>query len=304
MKENTGFEPFDLVAEHDGEACHLIWTDAGFTQYKKLFDEAEVECNGYAWTAVIESLVGEEEPDLVEELLFDPEAGMVSISGPREGLAKVAALVRALFKDEDALREAIAGAGEDDDNAEFEETIQALASGTSPSRIAFAAAVAERILPIYAHSAPGDDAKDVMAVIELGWSAATGANVEPEAARTLHARLEALAARCAEESLDLLEVCVVLAKSVVECAQAEDAEAGGVAAARIHYAALDAASGVDETLGIDEDAPESAASVEAEWLARALERTVAWKKPVTRELFRDLGSSPPPWLAAYAEAED
>lgn len=105
MSGDAEFEPCTLV-EHDSGQFSLTFDD--LDDYAEIFEEQGWDGNGYAWEGVVQVLLSERSPAILEELEFDSEAGMFAVyAADAEPLREVAAVIREAVVDLDVLAEVI-----------------------------------------------------------------------------------------------------------------------------------------------------------------------------------------------------
>lgn len=100
------------MPEHDSISVCVYCEKEGLLELGERINEKHEEAymNGYGWDALVRFYVGEEDPDLMEEVETDPEAGMFSAYmkfSPEnmEKMKRFEAHVHAILADETALME-------------------------------------------------------------------------------------------------------------------------------------------------------------------------------------------------------
>jgi hypothetical protein len=105
MSRDAEFEPCTLV-EHESGQFSLTFDD--LDDYAEIFEDQGWEGNGYAWEGVVQTVLSERSPELLEELEFDSEAGMFAVyATDLDPLREVAGVIREAVVDLDMLAEAI-----------------------------------------------------------------------------------------------------------------------------------------------------------------------------------------------------
>ncbi|UHQ23510.1 immunity 51 family protein [Lysobacter sp. 5GHs7-4] len=109
--DRNSYAPFILMDRGGYRA--LLLAEPGMEAKQHLFAEREDagwSGNGYDWSALAQAVVAERLPQLQGRLRFDPEAGMLSVGGERADLETLGTALRALYRDDDALRDLLARA--------------------------------------------------------------------------------------------------------------------------------------------------------------------------------------------------
>nr|MDT0659179.1 Imm51 family immunity protein [Micromonospora sp. DSM 115978] len=111
VSDSGSYAPFRLIGDetYDG----LVLVDGEMEGRIHVFEERSDEGwagNGYDWTSVARVLVTETFPQYERELVYDPEAGMFFVRGPREVLEEIAAELTKVYHDESRLRDLLSRA--------------------------------------------------------------------------------------------------------------------------------------------------------------------------------------------------
>jgi hypothetical protein len=110
MARDPDFDPGRLI-EHDSGEYSLTFDD--FDDYVDIFDEQGWLGNGYAWEGVVQVLLADRAPEVLDQVEFDSEADLFSVrAGDTEPLLEVAAAIREAVVDLDVLADAITRAEE------------------------------------------------------------------------------------------------------------------------------------------------------------------------------------------------
>ncbi|MDI1462420.1 Imm51 family immunity protein [Catellatospora sp. KI3] len=110
MSSNHDFAPCRLMESESGEYS-LIFDD--FDDHVDIFDEQGWEGNGYAWEGVVQVMLAERVPEILDQIEFDSETALFSVTARSEdALLEVAAVIREAIGDADVLADAIARAEE------------------------------------------------------------------------------------------------------------------------------------------------------------------------------------------------
>ncbi|GAA2401433.1 hypothetical protein Cme02nite_58490 [Catellatospora methionotrophica] len=110
MARDPDFDPCELV-EHDSGEFSLTFDD--FDDYVDIFDEQGWLGNGYAWEGVVQVLLTDRAPQVLDQVEFDSEADLFSVrAADTEPLLEVAATIRDAIVDLDVLADAITRAEE------------------------------------------------------------------------------------------------------------------------------------------------------------------------------------------------
>lgn len=110
--DRTSYAPFILMDR--GGYRSLLLTEPGMEAKMHVFAEREGwSGNGYDWGSLTQALVAERLPQLQGRLAFDPEAGMLSVAGARADLEALGTAMRAVYRDEAALRDLLSRAERD-----------------------------------------------------------------------------------------------------------------------------------------------------------------------------------------------
>lgn len=110
MSSNPDFDPCKLV-EHDSGEYSLVFDD--FDDYVDIFDEQGWLGNGYAWEGVVQVLLADRAPEILDVVEFDSEAGLFAVrAAEQDPLLEVAAAIRDAVVDLDVLADAITRAEE------------------------------------------------------------------------------------------------------------------------------------------------------------------------------------------------
>lgn len=109
--DKTTYAPFTL---HEDEKCRwLNLIDRDMAPKEHLFEERSEEGwtgNGYDWSSIAQVIVAEQMPNIAEELEFDPEGGMFSVTGPRAALERLGKAMAAAYHDDATLRDLLSRA--------------------------------------------------------------------------------------------------------------------------------------------------------------------------------------------------
>lgn len=111
LTDRTTYAPFILMDAKGHRA--LLLTDEHMLEKTHVFEERADEGwsgNGYDWTSVADVIVAERMPELDGALERDPEAGMLSVIGPRAALERLGTELAQAFRDEDRLRDLLSRA--------------------------------------------------------------------------------------------------------------------------------------------------------------------------------------------------
>lgn len=109
--DDSTYAPFVLM--DTGVYRSLLLSDRHMLIKSHIFDERADEgwCgNGYDWNAIAQVVLAEQLPDLANELSFNPEAGMFSVSGSRSALEKLGVAMHAVFHNDNAIRDLLSRA--------------------------------------------------------------------------------------------------------------------------------------------------------------------------------------------------
>ncbi|WP_212831344.1 Imm51 family immunity protein [Catellatospora sp. TT07R-123] len=107
---SNDFAPCRLI-EHESGEYSLLFDD--FDDYVDIFDEQGWEGNGYAWEGVVQVMLAERVPEILDQIEFDSETGTFSVTAAsEEPLLEVVAVIREAVVDLDVLADAIARAEE------------------------------------------------------------------------------------------------------------------------------------------------------------------------------------------------
>ncbi|RDZ26665.1 Imm51 family immunity protein [Lysobacter silvisoli] len=109
--DRSSYAPFILM-DRNGHRS-LLLAEPGMEAKQHLFAEREDQGwsgNGYDWGSLAQVVVAERLPQLQGRLRFDPEAGMLSVTGERADLEALGAAMRAVYRDDDALRDLLSRA--------------------------------------------------------------------------------------------------------------------------------------------------------------------------------------------------
>jgi hypothetical protein len=98
------YSPFVLLS---GEAQSLLLSDHNMLARTHIFEERSDGWlgNGYDGTSIARVLVEERLPDLRDDLIFDPEAGMFVATGSIEALERLGEEMKKVFDDEASIRD-------------------------------------------------------------------------------------------------------------------------------------------------------------------------------------------------------
>jgi len=111
LTDRITYAPFVLMDVRGHQA--LLLTDDHMLDKLPVFEERGDEgwCgNGYDWNAIADVIVAERMPELADAFDSDPEAGMLSISGPRPALERLGIAMAQAFRDDDQLRDLLSRA--------------------------------------------------------------------------------------------------------------------------------------------------------------------------------------------------
>lgn len=109
--DRNSYAPFILMDR--GGYRSLLLAEPGMEAKAHVFAERAAEGwsgNGYDWGSIAQVVVAERLPQLQGRLSFDPEAGMLSVSGERADLETLGTALRAVYRDDNDLRELLARA--------------------------------------------------------------------------------------------------------------------------------------------------------------------------------------------------
>jgi hypothetical protein len=109
--DHSSYAPFILMDR--GGYRSLLLTEPGMEARQHVFAEHEAagwSGNGYDWSSIAQVVVAERLPRLQDRLSFDPEAGMLSVSGERADLEALGTALRAVYRDEADLRDLLSRA--------------------------------------------------------------------------------------------------------------------------------------------------------------------------------------------------
>ena len=105
------YAPFRLIGDETYDA--IVLTDTEMEGRINVFEERSDEGwagNGYDWTSVARVLIAESFPQYESKLMYDPEAGMFFVRGPREILKEIADELKKVYLDETRLRDLLSRA--------------------------------------------------------------------------------------------------------------------------------------------------------------------------------------------------
>lgn len=112
LSDLTRYAPF-LLMDRRGYRS-LLLAEPGMEARQHVFAERKGWTgNGHDWGAIAETLVAERLPQLRGRLSFDPEAGMLAISGERADLEALGAALSQIHRDEAELRDLLGRARRD-----------------------------------------------------------------------------------------------------------------------------------------------------------------------------------------------
>jgi hypothetical protein len=102
--DKVTYSPFVLLS---GEGQSLILSDGNMLAHTHIFEERSDGWlgNGYDWTSIARVVVEERLPDLRDDLIFDPEAGMFVAIGSIEALRRLGEEMKKVFDDEASIRD-------------------------------------------------------------------------------------------------------------------------------------------------------------------------------------------------------
>ncbi len=109
MIDKTTYAPFILI---DDKYRSLLMTDEDMVTKQSIFHERAEgwEGNGYDWTSIAHVLISETLPHIEEDIDFDPEAGMFSAQGSIESLKKLALEMKAVYDNDERIRDLLSRA--------------------------------------------------------------------------------------------------------------------------------------------------------------------------------------------------
>jgi len=85
-----------------------------YPRYYNMFAKYEYEGNGYCWEGHIEQILDDLQPELLDQIEFDPEAGSLTIiSDDQKILKTVSELLNPIFEDLETLKSWISKANRD-----------------------------------------------------------------------------------------------------------------------------------------------------------------------------------------------
>ena len=173
--------------------------------------------------------------------------------------------------------------------------------------LALASVSGERVISIYENFWVGEHTEVAQVAIELGWrTACEGEGTPPADAESLIRELRASVELYNEEGVGILAAAVTVALRVAQVLAAESDPDAAVAASRASSSAVHAAVLADGFIaGLDPRRPRPgiAELEERAFQSSAIER-IAGRSSVARDMFSDLGPTPPKWFAAYLAASD
>lgn len=184
----------------------------------------------------------------------------------------------------------------------FADRKRRFASVSAPLRLAFLAACAQRVLPIYEKFWVGDFHPELLRTIELAWKTVEGGTVDADEVGRCSNVSREVAELYAEQSISVLAQAANSAVWIMDVLKQDDPDDVNLAAPRAYAAVLTAGQAIDAVLSREGIAPSAQAEEEA-WLDAAVARAESWTGPVTRETFHDLGAFPPKWWAVYSNLQ-
>lgn len=166
------------------------------------------------------------------------------------------------------------------------------------ARTALVAACGVRTLPIYEHFWSGTYYESVGRSVEIGWSFATGENVDPGEVRACLAELQDAVAFNYEEENTVLANAVTVSLRILQSLSMNDEESI-LAVARGLTTTADVAQAAEtmanrgnpsgRKLGI-------AIAEEQAWRERAIAVAVGWQGVASRSMFDTIAAEPPMWF--------
>jgi hypothetical protein len=168
-------------------------------------------------------------------------------------------------------------------------------------RIALAAEIGVRVLPIYEKYWVGAETPGVPRGVEMGWEYATGAPVDENERQAVLAELKDAASFYAEEDFSPTKEAVTAALRVVE---ALDDDEGNSAKAVMRALVMgQSAANLAEHMTLEHQPAAakkgSATEEEEKWQANAIAIAEKWKGTPRRDMFDAAGPKPPDWLKRW-----
>lgn len=155
-------------------------------------------------------------------------------------------------------------------------------------------------MPIYEKFWLGDHHPELPRTIELAWMSVEGAALDAAEVKRSQDVANELSDIYAEDSIATLAGVANIGSYIMDVlAQAEE-PAMSLSGPRAHSSLLTVSDAVDGILSREDITAPSALAEEEAWLEAAIARAETWTKPLSRDLFHDLGSFPPRWWAVYS----
>jgi hypothetical protein len=102
--DKVTYSPFILWSEEARST--LILSDRDMVARTHIFEEKSGWLgSGYDWTSIARVVVGERLPDLGDDLMFHPEAGMFVASGSIDAVRRLGEEMKKVFDDEASIRD-------------------------------------------------------------------------------------------------------------------------------------------------------------------------------------------------------
>jgi hypothetical protein len=185
----------------------------------------------------------------------------------------------------------------------IDDLIARLRPASRLARIALVAECGDRVYPIYEEYWVGEYYESVRRSIDIGWSVASGANVDEVEIQTCLTEVQDLVNYYREEGIDVLGAAVTVVLRVLQ-SLASDEEAHLMAVARGLVSARDTAQSAEAAA--NQSTPASnrtkvAMREEEAWQTAALALIQESKGVPTRSMFDPLNDKPPKWLVEWRQ---
>ena len=189
----------------------------------------------------------------------------------------------------------------------FEQQTEMISRSSRAGMLALASVSGERVISIYENFWVGEHTKAPSLAIDLGWrTACDGEAVPPGDTEWMIRELRELFEFYNEAGIGILAAAVTVALRVAQALAAESDAETALAASRASSSAVHAAVLADGFIaGLDPRRPRPgiAELEERAFQSSAIER-IAGRSSVVRDMFSDLGPTPPKWFATYLTASD